>query len=113
MDIEKLVTFCEFFRSTIESIDDASIRTKIITFKDIIYCCLYMNGSSSSYSLANINMCNNDIIDVSDTALKNKRNAIDYIHFKKISDALLNFVYQGGEDEPRIIGVDGTYIFRY
>ena len=70
MDFEKLTTFCKFFRATIESINnDASSKTKKITFKDILYCCLYMNSSSCSYSLAN--MCMNDIIDVSDTAIKN------------------------------------------
>lgn len=68
-----------------------------------------MNGSSCSYSLANINMCMNDIIDVSDTALKNKRNAICYIHFKKVSHTLLDFIYQENNN-PRIIGVDGIYI---
>ena len=110
MNFEKLATFCKFFRATIESINnDASSKTKKITFKDILYCCLYMNGSSCSYSLANINMCMNDIIDVSDTAIKNKRNAIDYIHFKKVSDTLLDFVYQENNNQ-RIIGVDGTYL---
>lgn len=110
MNIDSLITFCKFFKSTVDDINiETSCKTKIITFKDILYCCLYMNGNSCSYSLANMNMDMNDIIDVSDTALKNKRNMISYIHFKHISDTLINFIYNN-DDSPRIIGVDGTYI---
>ena len=69
-----------------------------------------MKNNSCSYSLVNINICMNDIINVSDTALKNKRNMTGYIHFKKVSDTLLDFffIYQ---HNPRIIGLDVTYIF--
>lgn len=108
MDISEFVTFSKFVRLTIEDInDEIPQKTREITFKDVVYCCLYMNGSSCSYSLANINMCMNDIIDVSDTALKKRRNVFDYIYFKQITDTLLDFIYQ--DDTPRIVGVDGTY----
>jgi hypothetical protein len=110
MNITDIICFSKFLKTTIETISNKiSDKTKIITFKDIIYCCLYMNGSSCSYSLANINMCMNDIIDVSDTALKKKRNSFDYSYFKQISDNMINFIYEN-DNNPRIIAVDGTYI---
>jgi hypothetical protein len=73
-NIDPLISFSKFFRSTVEKIsDELSTKTKVITFKDILYCCLYMNGNSfHTYSLANIHMCMNDIVDVTDTALKKK-----------------------------------------
>jgi hypothetical protein len=52
---------------------------------------------------------NDYIIDVPDSALIQKRNMTDYVHFKKIADELLNFIYEN-KDIPRIIGIDGTYI---
>ena len=108
MDFNKIINFLKIFKSIVENIKNDG-RNKIITFKDIFYCCLYMNGNTCSYSLANINMCTNDIFDVSDTALKKKRNSINFIHFKQISDSLIDFIYENN-NEPRIIGVDGTYI---
>lgn len=85
------------------------VITKVITFKDILYCCLYMNGKSCSYSIANTNMCMRDIIDVSDTTLKIGRKEINYKYFKKLNDTLVSFVYENNEN-PRIIGADATYI---
>jgi len=108
--MEELMIFFKYFRSTVELINNETMyKSKILTFKDILYCCLYMNGNSSTYSLTNINMSMNDIIDVSDTALKNKRNIFNYKQFKRIADTLLDFIYQNDES-PRIVGVDGTYI---
>jgi len=110
MNITKLITFGKFFKSIMDTINSIVVdKKRTIKFKDILYCCLYMNGSSCSYSLANINMGINNIIDVSDTALKNKRNVYNYIYFKQISDTLVNFIYND-IDMPRIIAVDGTYI---
>ena len=110
MDISGLVTFGKFFRLTVDDINEKCLGTqRKITFKDILYCCLYMNGTSCSYSLANINICMNNIIDVSDTALKNKRDTYNYTYFKEICNALLDFIYNNNNDS-RIIAVDGTYI---
>lgn len=77
-------------------------------FKDVLYYCLYMNGNSYSYSLANINMLMNNIFDISDSSLIRKRNTIKFIHFKEISDRLIKYIYK--DETPRIIAVDGTYI---
>src|ERR1700678_3058179 len=108
--IDNLIMFCKFFRFLVEQINkDISNKKNIISFKNILYCCISMNGNSWSYSLANINMSMATIIDVSDCALKKKRNLINYIYFKTISDEILNFIYKDN-DSPRIIGVDGTYI---
>src|SRR5437016_5249897 len=110
IDIDPLISFSKFFRSIVERIsDELSDNTKIITFKDILYCCLYMNGNSSTYSLANIHMCMNDIINVTDTALKNKRDTFNYIYFKQISDTILNYTYEDDETS-RLIGIDSTYV---
>ena len=108
MNIENIIVFCRFIRMIIDETNN-EFNNKIISFKDILYCCLYMNGTSCSYSLANIHMCMNDIIDVSDNSLKKKRNKICYTHFKQISDSLIKFIYED-DNERRIIGVDGTYI---
>ena len=108
MNFVKIIDFLKFFRSSVESIQITG-RNKIITFKDIFYCCLYMNGNSSSYSLTNINMFINDIFDVTDTALKKKRNNVNFVHLKQISDSLIDFIYEN-DNEPRIIGVDETYV---
>ena len=111
MDVTKLVTFGKFFKSTIDALDNIFYDKKqIITFKDILYCCLYMNGLSCSYSLTNINMYMNDIIDVSNTALKNKRDTYSYIYFKQICNTLLDFIYNDNNNTSRIIAVDGTNI---
>ena len=107
MNTDKIITFFKFIRMIIEKINK-EFENKIISFKDILYFCLYMNGTSCSYSLANIHMNINDIIDVSDTALKNMRNKIDYTYFKQISDTLIDYVYKDN-NEKRIIGIDGTY----
>jgi hypothetical protein len=110
MDTDKIISFCKFFKSVIRNVEnEIQNKNKILTFKDILYCCLYMNGTSSSYSLTNINMYINNIVDISDTVLKKERNTIDYTYFKQVSDSLLDFIYEY-VDEPRIIGVDGTYI---
>ena len=108
MDMEKIITFIKFIRMIINQVNN-EFDNKIISFKDILYCCLYMNGTSCSYSLANINMCINDIIDVSDTSFKKRRDKISFTYFKQISDTLINFIYED-DTEKRIIGVDGTYI---
>lgn len=72
--VEKLIIFCKFFKSVVKTINNETPnRTKIISFKDILYCCLYMNGNSCSYSLANINMYMNNIVDVSDNSLIKKK----------------------------------------
>jgi Transposase DDE domain len=110
MNIDKLIEFFKFFKSVVEKMNNESLgRTKLITFTDIIYCCLYMNGNSYSYSMTNLSMFVDNIIDVSDVAFKNKRNTVGFIPFKNICKEMLNFVYNGN-NTPRIIGVDGTYI---
>ena len=73
MNIDEPMEFCKFFKSIVKKINNKiSSRTRCITFKDILYCCLYMNGNSFSYSMTNINMYINNIIDVSDVALIEK-----------------------------------------
>ena len=101
MDFEKIITFCKFFKTTIDEVNN-KFNNKIISFIDILYCCLYMNGTSCSYSLANIIMCANDIIDVSDSSLKKKRSTISYSNFKQISDSLINFIYEDDNDKREI-----------
>lgn len=108
MNIDNIITFCHFFKSIINELSN-EINTKVLTFREILYCCLYMNGCSCSYSLANINMYLHDIIDVTDTTLKLARDEVDFKHFKKINNMLLNFIYLS-DNKQRIIGVDGTYI---
>ena len=110
MDIDKLVEFCAFVKGVVKKISiEASDRTKIIAFKDILYCCLYMNGNSCSYSTASLNMYVDNIIDVSDPALITKRDTVSFGYFKKISNEIRNFIYKNN-DTPRILAVDGTSI---
>ena len=104
MSIDNIIPLCNFIKSFVDKIN-INNRNKIISFKDS----LYMNSIPCSYSLANINMCMKEIIDVSDDALKKKRQNTDFYYFKQISDYLIDFIYKDNE-ESRIIGVDGTYI---
>ena len=108
IDIDEIVIFCKFLNDTIKN-EGSTIQIGSIGFKEILYYCLYMNGTSCSYSLVNIHMEMNEIIDVSDTILKNCRNKVSFAYFKRINDELLNFIY-ATINEPRIIGVDGTSI---
>src|ERR1700729_3597135 len=109
-NINELIDFFKFFRSVVKKINDnIPNKTKIISFNDILYCCLYRSGNSCSYSLTNINMCMNNIIDVSKVSLIKKRDSINFVYFKKICNEILNFIYKD-HDKQRIIGVDGTYI---
>src|ERR1700722_2623579 len=110
MNIDKPIEFCKFFKSIVKKVnEEVSTKNEILKFKDILYCCLYMNGNSYSYSLANMHMYMDNIIDVSDCALIKRRKTISHIHFKKIRNGILNFIYKNN-NTPRIIGVDGTYI---
>ena len=110
MNIDKPIEFCKFFKSIVKKVnEEVSTKNEILRFKDILYCCLYMNGNSYSYSLANMHMYMDNIIDVSDCALIKRRKTISHIHFKKIRNGILNFIYKNN-NTPRIIGVDGTYI---
>lgn len=108
MEINQITFFCRFFKSIVENIDTGD-RNRIITFKDVLYSSLFMNGNSCSYSLVCINMCINNIIDVSYQALHTKRKNTNYSHFKDVSDCLIEYIYSEN-NEPRIIGVDGTKI---
>jgi hypothetical protein len=108
MDIDNLIVFCKYFRSVVNETESPG-RTRIITFKDVLYCCMRMNGNSHSYSMTNLDMYIDDIIDVHDQALQQKRDTVGYCPFKTICKELLNFVYKDN-NTPRIIGVDGTYI---
>ena len=108
MDIDSIIPFCNFIKVSVDRIN-TNIRNKIISFKDILYCSLYMNSIPCSYSLANINMGTKEIIDVSDDALKKKRKNTSFQYLKQISDSLIDFIYKDDND-PRVIGVDGTYI---
>jgi hypothetical protein len=58
--------------------------------------------------MANINMYINNIIDISDNSFIQMRHSINYIHFKQISDELVDFIYKNN-NETRFIAVDGTY----
>jgi hypothetical protein len=49
------------------------------------------------------------ILNVSDKAIIKKRNSIDHSNFKNIHDELLNYAYRNN-NEPRLLGVDGTYL---
>ena len=67
-----------------------------------------MNGNNCSFSLTNIHMFINKIIDVTDSSLKQKANSINFDYFQRINDNLVNFIYKN--KNTRIIAVDGTYI---
>jgi len=107
--VETLMDFCKFFKCTIKNNKHIPNRTKKNSFIDVLYFCLYKNGNSCSSSMANINMYINDIIDVSDNSFIQMRHSINYIHFKQISDELVDFIYKNN-NETRFIAVDGTYI---
>jgi hypothetical protein len=108
--VDELTDFCKLFRSTVSKVaNKIPNRTKVITFRDILYCCIYMNGNSCSYSMANINMFLKGIFDVTDSSLIKKRNSIHFSYFKQISDTLGDIFYKN-DTSQRIFGVDGTYI---
>jgi hypothetical protein len=67
-----------------------------------------MNSNQCSYSLVNINMAINEIINVTDSALVHKRSSINSFHFKKINETLLKCIYKN--NKPKIIGIDETFI---
>jgi hypothetical protein len=93
--IDELTDFCKLFRSTVSKVaSKIPNRTKVITFRDILYCCIYMNGNPCSYSMANINMFLKDIFDVTDSSLIKKRNSIHFSYFKQISDTLGDIFYK-------------------
>jgi len=110
MNIDRVMEFFKCFKSIVEQASfESSGKTKLITFTDILYCCLYMNGNSCSYSMANLSMYVDNIVDVSDVAFKNKRNTVGYVPFKNICKGMLDFIYKD-HVTPRICGVDGTYV---
>jgi hypothetical protein len=88
--LDELIEFCKFFKYVVEIVNtDTLVRRNILSFNDILYCCMYINGNSWSYSLTNIIMrMDNTIINVSDNAfLSNKkvykipRHRVDNTHY--------------------------------
>lgn len=50
--VDEIIDFCKFFESIVKDVgSDIPNRTKMITFIDILYYCIYMNGNSCSYSI--------------------------------------------------------------
>jgi hypothetical protein len=108
--VDEIIDFCKFFKSIVKDVEsDIPNRTKVITFIDILYYCIYMNGNSCSYSMANINMFLMDIFDVTDSSLIQKRNSVNFSYFKQISNSLGDFFIKNNTS-PRIFAVDGSYI---
>jgi hypothetical protein len=55
--LDELIEFCNFFRYIVEIINtDILVRHNILSFNNILCCCMYINGNSWSYSLTNIIM---------------------------------------------------------
>jgi hypothetical protein len=44
--IDKLINFCKFFKCTVNENKFIFNNIKKISFKDVLYFCLYMNGNS-------------------------------------------------------------------
>jgi hypothetical protein len=110
-ELNKCYVFITFFKFIVTRVSNKipNRTKKKFTFKNILYCCLYMNGNSCSYSGTNLHMYINDIINVSDMALIKRRDSISYKFFREINNEILNFIY-GNNKSPRVIAVDGTYI---
>jgi hypothetical protein len=105
-----IIEYFKFFKSCIEDIGKSiDVRNRNITFKDIVYFCMYKNGNSYSYTQTNIKMQIKNLLNVSDQAIIKKRNSINPNYFKKINNKLLNYAYINS-NEPRLLAVDGTYL---
>ncbi len=85
-------------------------RNSKITFKDIFYCSVYMNGNKTSYDLTNSHLKIKNIINVSKSALVKKRNKIHPIHYELINTKLINHIYDK-YNKSRHIAVDGANIY--
>ena len=98
-----------FINKIIKKINEATIeRNSKISFKDIFFCALQMNGRNYTYSYVNIFLKSKNIIDVSYESLKKKRQNINADFFKTVNDELLKFIYK--DVNKRIIAADATYI---
>src|SRR5436190_333675 len=110
MDINnfyEIIDFGKFLKKKI-SYFDSYLKGKKIMFKDIILLCLFTNGINISFSLANIELFLLTNLDVSTYYLIKTKNKLNHILFQYLRNFILDYIYQ--TKEPRLIGVDGTWI---
>jgi len=86
-----------------------NIRTDSkIFFKDIIFYSSLVIGNSSSFEVVNSQLKVNNILDVSKTALINRKNNLHADNILELNNDLLNHIYSS--KKPRIIGIDSTFL---
>ena len=87
---------------------EINIRSRKLSFRDIIYCSSLMVTNNQSYDIINASLKINNIVDVSTCALIKYKNGIHNTYFNEINKNMISFIYEGQKN--RIIAVDGTYI---
>ncbi len=93
----------------IKNIDDEiTTRKRSISFKDVIYYSSYRIYNNYSYNIANSHLKIKNILDVSKTALINKKNNIDCKYFKQLNKELIDCIYKN--HTQRILAIDGSRI---
>jgi hypothetical protein len=109
MDLQFFVDLSVFLKNAIKNVNnDINIHVKKIELIDVIYYITYMCLNNYSYSITNMHLQINNILNVTVSALAQKRDSIKSKYIKLINDNLLNDIYH--DKEERIIACDGTCI---
>ncbi len=85
-----------------------SIRKRKVSFKDIVYILSRKNNEKLSYDIVNSSLKYKNVLNVTKTAIINKRSNIDHSHFEIFNQSLLDFIY--ADNKKRYIAVDGSGI---
>lgn len=108
-----IIDLKKIFMNKLKTFDEEVHNRKRMTkFSDIYYSIIFMNGNKKSYTALVNHLESKGIMDISSSAISQKRNVIDAEYMEKFNLEILNYIYSKNKNktEGRLIAVDGSQL---
>ena len=83
-------------------------RDRKVSFKDFLYAITYMTALNKSYDMTISHLQINNILNISKSALTEKRNSINCDVIKRFNSDIATFIF--GNEKRRLVGADGSNV---